>query len=229
MRRCTYSRRRTHIGWIKVGHQNLGLDERFLPIIRQLVRVVTAAKEANVAVINGEIAQMVGAGVGLWRLPDPLGCGMRLVVEKKDKLLTGTEMKSGDTIVMLREEGFRCNGLSLARKALKEKHGDEWHNVSFGDSLWENSSSRHHAFIRDSLWGSTEDSTPKARAGSTGAHITGGGVPEKMVRVLRRSRLGARLNNVFEPGEIVQYVQKTGIFLTMMRIAHGTWGKVWRL
>ena len=31
-----------------------------------------------------------------------------------------------------------------------------------------------------------------------------------MVRVLRRSKLGARLTNVFEPAEIMRYTQKTG-------------------
>src|SRR3989344_6671668 len=45
---------------------------------------------------------------------------------------------------------------------------------------------------------------------NTRAIFSGGGVPEKMARVLRRKKLGARLYNLFEPGEIVRYVQKTG-------------------
>ena len=42
-------------------------------------------------------------------------------------------------------------------------------------------------------------------------HVTGGGIPEKMVRVLRPSGLGARLDNLFEPPQIMRYCQRAGV------------------
>ena len=42
------------------------------------------------------------------------------------------------------------------------------------------------------------------------SHITGGGVPGKLGRVLRASGFGADLDNLFEPCKIMKYCQKVG-------------------
>lgn len=191
--------------------KSLGTDDRFLPIMRELGEgYVAAAKEANVAVINGEIAQMGALISGYGDFPFHWGAAC-IWVAKKDRILTGTEMKEGDAIVMLREPGFRANGWSLVRKILKTAHGDEWHNVAHEGStlglLALTPSTIYSRFVVG-LHGGFD--TPGTTEIHGVAHITGGGVPEKMMRVLRRSKLGARLDNLCEPGEIVQYVQRTG-------------------
>ncbi len=191
--------------------KSLGTDDRFLPIMRQLAEgYVAAAKEANVAIINGEIAQMGSLVSGYGEFPFAWSAGA-IWAARKEKLLTGLEIKAGDAVVMLREEGFRCNGLSLVRKTLKNAHGDEWHTTPFsGSTLGEHvlTPSRIYSRFVVGLHGgfNTEGSCEIHGV----AHITGGGVPEKMMRVLRRAKLGARLHNLFEPGEIVQTVQKIG-------------------
>ena len=43
-------------------------------------------------------------------------------------MLTGYEIKEGDQLVGLEEDGFRSNGLSLVRKVMRNVHGKEWHH-----------------------------------------------------------------------------------------------------
>ena len=191
--------------------KTLGTDDRFLPIMRELGEgYVAAAKEANVAVINGEIAQMGALMTGYGDFPFHWGAAC-IWVAKKENILTGTEMQVGDTVVMLREDGFRANGWSLVRKILGNAHGDDWHKVAHdGSTLGELAltPSRIYSRFVVGLHGGFESRGSCEIHGV--AHLTGGGVPEKMTRVLRRSKLGARLTDLFEPAGIVSYVQKTG-------------------
>jgi phosphoribosylformylglycinamidine cyclo-ligase len=191
--------------------KSLGMDDRFLPIMRALGEgYVAAAKEANVAVINGEIAQMGSLISGYGDFPFNWGAAC-IWVARKENILTGNEMQVGDSIVVLREDGFRCNGWSLVRRILRDSHGDDWHTVAHeGSTLGElclTPSRIYSRFVVGLYGGFDTKGTTKIHGA---AHITGGGLPEKMVRVLRRSKLGARLTNVFEPAEIMRYTQKTG-------------------
>jgi len=191
--------------------KTLGTDERFLPIMRELSEgYVAAAREANVAVINGEIAQMGALMTGFGDFPFHWGAAC-IWVAQKEKLLTGKEIRPGDAVVMLREKGFRANGWSLVRKILKEAHGDAWHTAQFADTTLGLAallpSTIYSRFVVGLHGGFETEGTCEIHGV---AHITGGGVPEKMMRVLRPSGFGARLTDLCEPGEIVQYVQKTG-------------------
>jgi phosphoribosylformylglycinamidine cyclo-ligase len=191
--------------------KTLGRDDRFLPIMRQLGEgYVAAAKEANVAVINGEIAQMGSLVTGYGDFPFHWGAAC-IWVAKKEKILTGTEMRAGDAVVVLREEGFRANGWSLVRKIFQKEHGDEWHTVAHDSSTLGElalTPSRIYSRLVVGLHGGFDAEGTCEIHGV--AHITGGGVPEKMTRVLRRSKLGARLTNLFDPAEVVSYCQKIG-------------------
>lgn len=191
--------------------KSLGTDERFLPVMRELADgYVAAAKEANVAVINGEIAQMGSLMTGYGEFPFHWGAAC-IWVGRKEKLLTGTEIKAGDSVVVLREKGFRANGWSLVRKIFNRVHGDRWHNVEHEGSslglLALTPSQIYSRFVVGLYGGFDTEGTCEIHGV---AHITGGGVPEKLVRVLRRSKLGARLPNLFEPAEVMSYCQKAG-------------------
>ncbi|MEE9525799.1 MAG: AIR synthase related protein, partial [Candidatus Woesearchaeota archaeon] len=76
---------------------------------------VAAAKSANVAVINGELAEL-GNAVGGFGEFNYNWCSGLVWFAAKDKLFTGKEIQAGDSIVVLKEKGFRSNGLSLVRK-----------------------------------------------------------------------------------------------------------------
>lgn len=190
---------------------SLGTDDRFLPIMRELATgYVAAAKEANVAVINGEIAQMGQLVGGYGDFPYHWGAAC-VWVARKEKIFTGMEIRKGDSIVLLREHGFRTNGLTLARSILRKKYGDEWHATPYADStlglLALAPAAIYSRFIVGVHGGFESGGTCELHGV---AHITGGGVPEKMARVLRQSGLGAHFDTLFPPPEIVSECQRLG-------------------
>lgn len=191
--------------------KTLGNDDSKLPILKQLAEgYVAAAKEANVAIINGEIAQMGSLLSGYGDFPFHWGAAC-VWFAKKENLLTGMEIKAGDTIVALKEHGFRCNGLSLVRKTFKDAHGEEWHTTPFeGGTLGSavlTPSIIYSRFVVGLHGGMDTEGVSKLHGV---AHITGGGIPEKLGRVLRASKLGARLSSLFEPAPVMAYAQKVG-------------------
>jgi len=191
--------------------KSLGNDESKLEIVKELAKgYVAAAKEANVAIINGEIAQMGSLLNGYGEFPFHWGAAC-VWFAKKDNLLTGNEIKAGDSIVMLKENGFRCNGWTLVRKIFEEAHGKEWHTVAHGGSTLGELALTPSIIYSRFVVGLHGGFETKGIAPLHGvAHITGGGIPEKLGRVLRVSKLGARLTDLYEPPEIMSYCQKLG-------------------
>jgi phosphoribosylformylglycinamidine cyclo-ligase len=183
----------------------------FLDEVRQLARgYVAAAKSANVAVVNGEVAEL-GRRVGGYG-PFNYNWGASVTwFAKEDRLLTGNELSVGDTLVALREGGLRSNGLSLARKVLFDTHGDEWHKVEYDGStlgaLVLRPSQIYCAAVVDMFGGYDRD--PKAGIHGV-AHITGGGIPGKVGRMLKQSGLGAHIKNPFAPCNLMIYCQDYG-------------------
>jgi phosphoribosylformylglycinamidine cyclo-ligase len=202
--------------------KSLGSDERFLPIVRELAAgYVAAANEANVAIINGEIVQMGALVSGYGEFPYHWGAAC-VWFARKEKLFTGSEMRPGDAIVALREEGFRCNGWTLLRKIFSEAHGERWHDAAFeGTTLGLASltpSRIYSRFMVAAHGGFARDGFCDVRGV---AHVTGGGVREKMIRILRAKKLGARLHDLFDPPAVMAYCQKLGGVSDAD--AYGTW------
>ena len=202
--------------------QSLGTDDRHLPIVRELSEgYVAAARAANVSIINGEIVQMGSLVQGHGDFPYHWGAAC-VWFGRKDKILKGDEIKVGDSVVMLREHGFRCNGWSLVRKIFTEAHGENWHNVAHEGStlglIALSPSVIYSQFVVGLHGGFDSPGTVEIHGV---AHITGGGVREKIKRMLRPSGLGAQLTDLFDPPEIMAYCQKLGNVSDVD--AYGTW------
>lgn len=178
--------------------------------------MVKAAKEARVAIMNGELAELgdrIG-GYGDYRYN---WGAVILCAAKKEKLITGKDVKVGDSVVSLREKGFRSNGISLLRKLLKDKFGDGWHEKDFeGENIAELALTPSTIYTSTVMDMFLEGVNVKAIA-----HITGGGIPEKLGRALKPSKLGAELNNLFEPCELMNYFVENGD--VEMEEAYKTW------
>jgi len=179
--------------------------------VKQLAEgYIAAAKEANVAVVNGEIAELPNAvgGYGKFKYN---WCASVVWFVNKDKLLTGKEIKEGDSIVVLQEKGFRSNGLSLVRKTFEMKHGNEWHNFNFEGEKLGNLVLIPSTIYSKSLVHMHGGFKTKGCCEIHGiAHITGGGLPGKLSRTLKPSGFGAELDNLFEPCDAMKYCQKLG-------------------
>ncbi len=181
---------------------------------------VKAAKAANVAVVNGEIAELGARVSGYGAFNYNWGAGI-LWFADEDRAITGAKIMPLQKIVALREYGPRSNGLSLMRKVLANTYGPEWHKTPEGRELAEQvlrPSTIYSAAVCDMFGGALGE--PKVEI--TGiAHITGGGIPEKLGRALEPSKTGATLYNLWEPPSIMQKIQYIG--QVSDRDAYKTW------
>lgn len=185
--------------------------ESYLEYVRQLAKgYVEAAHEAGVAVINGEVAELGVRVHGFGRFNYNWSAGV-LWFARRERMFTGFEVEPGDALVGLREQGFRSNGLSLVRRILAERFGEHWHHTSFrGTSLGEVVLRPSCIYCRAviAMLGGIQDE-PRAVVHGV-SHITGGGIPGKLGRVLKPKRLGAHLDAPFPPADVMLGCQEWG-------------------
>ena len=167
-----------------------------LDIIAQLAEgYVAAATAARVAVLNGELAECGPriSGYG------PFNCTWSAGViwfARRSRLLSGAAVRPGDAIVGFAETGCRSNGYSLVRHILQRQHGAAWHAVPYGQTtlgaLALQPSCIYTAAVVDMLGGM--DGEPQVELHGV-VHVTGGGLPGKLGRLLRRVNLGADITD----------------------------------
>ncbi|RLI97835.1 MAG: hypothetical protein DRO99_02320 [Candidatus Aenigmatarchaeota archaeon] len=191
--------------------RSLGSDDApYTGFLKQLAKgYIEAASDANVAVINGEIAEL-GArigGRGDFNYNWGAGC---VWFAREGRLFRGNEPREGDSIVALKEDGPRSNGLSLFRKILTDRYGPDWDAApeceGYADAMLRPSKIYTRAVV-DMIGGF--DSEPKAQVHGV-AHITGGGIPGKVGRMLKATGLGAYFDYVFSPCQIMLDMQEMG-------------------
>lgn len=190
--------------------------------VRQLAEgYVKAAEAANVAVVNGEMAELGNSVEGYGKFKYHW-CSTIVWFVNKDKLFAGKEIKIGDSIVVLQEKGFRSNGFSLIRKIFEKEYGKDWHDVDFqGEKLGNlvlTPSTIYSKAVVHMHGGFKTEGTCKIHGV---AHITGGGIPSKIGRMLKASGYGAELDNLFEPCAAMLHCQKLGEVKD--REAYRTW------
>jgi phosphoribosylformylglycinamidine cyclo-ligase len=182
-----------------------------LDIITQLAEgYVAAATAARVAVLNGELAECGPriSGYG------PFNCTWSAGViwfARRSRLLSGAAVRAGDAIVGLAETGCRSNGYSLLRHILQRQHGTSWHTVPYGQTtlgaLALQPSCIYTAAVVDMLGGM--DGEPQVEIHGV-VHVTGGGLPGKLGRLLKRVHLGADITDPLPPGPLLTYLQARG-------------------
>ncbi len=174
---------------------------------------VEAAEKASVAVVNGEVAELGGRIQGYGKgIHYNWGAGLVWFAHEK-RLFTGKEIKEGDYLVALREQGFRSNGLSLTRKIFQDVYGDNWHLHKYNEHLIGDlaltPSIIYCKAVIDMFGGYDLDRSPKANIHGV-AHITGGGIPGKLRRALKPSGLGASITEPFGPCSLMLHAQELG-------------------
>lgn len=185
-----------------------------------------AANAANVVISGGEIAEL-GDRVGGFGPFNYNWGGTALWIAHRDRQLTGRELRPGDKLVGLAEKGFRSNGITNVRQAMLERYGDKWHEVvdrSLGESalgeLVLEPSTIYSGFMSRLTGG--YDIKREALANITGAaHITGGGQPSKIDRMLEASGLGVEIANPIAPPNIMLKMQEINGYPD--RQAYGKW------
>ncbi len=135
-----------------------------------------ACRENGCALLGGETAEMPGMyGDGEYDL-----AGTIVGVVDRPKLLDGTRVREGDLLIGLPSSGLHTNGYSLARKILFERLGLSVASTFPGldETVGSALLSVHRSYLKPVL--------PLVDAGllSAMAHITGGGFPDNLPRVL---------------------------------------------
>src|SRR3989338_5102995 len=94
-----------------------------------------ACREAGVALIGGETAEMPGVYA---KGEHDIAGGITGVVEK-DKIITGERIQEGDIILGFSSSGLHTNGFSLARQLLfkKAKHTTKTKIKDLGETVGE--------------------------------------------------------------------------------------------
>ncbi len=189
----------------------LDVNRLSLDAVKQMaVGYIEAAKAARIAVVNGEIAELGSHVGGYGDFNYSWGASVTWFANK-DRLFTGDEINVGDKVIALEEKGFRSNGLSLLRKILKDNYGEEWHEAELdGKKIGELAlipSTIYSAAVCDMFGGLEKE--PRCKVHGV-AHITGGGIPGKLGRVLKRAGLGANLTDLFEPCDLMKHAIEIG-------------------
>jgi len=143
-------------------------------------------REAGCALIGGETAEMPG----LYRGDDYDLAGFAVGAAERGALLPRPDIAEGDVIIGLASSGVHSNGYSLVRRVV-EKSGVAWREPApFApkQSLGEAILSPTRIYVKSSL---AAIRTSKAVKGL--AHITGGGFPDNIPRVLPKG-LGAQID-----------------------------------
>ncbi|MDD5103495.1 MAG: phosphoribosylformylglycinamidine cyclo-ligase [Candidatus Peribacteraceae bacterium] len=165
-------------------------------VIDQLMGgLAKACTEQKIVVPAGEIAEVPGAVArGVWS-------ATVVGIVAKDRVLKPETVKPGDVVIALRGAVARSNGFSLIRKILLDAHGKEWFTKE-----WKNGTTWGEVLLTPSVIYSAAILALIGRHGEPVhvpvkgvAHITGGGIPSKLKRVLKKSGFGAALTDLWVP------------------------------
>lgn len=190
---------------------SLGTDETRLAAIKSLAAgYVEAARVAEVAIVNGEIAQLGTHVGGSDRFRLSWGAAA-LWFGNEQRMITGHDVRPGDTIIALAEPGLRANGITLIRTVLEKVYGPRWVEQDLdGTMLGELAlvpSTIYAPTLTDLVGGWELSRRSKARFHAA-SHITGGGIPSKLGRTLRPSKLGATIDEPMQPPALMLHVQQ---------------------
>jgi phosphoribosylformylglycinamidine cyclo-ligase len=154
--------------------------------------IAEGCRQAGCAIVGGELAEHPG----LIRPGELDVAGFAVGIVEKDRIIDGAALsRPGDVLIGLASPGLRSNGYSLARRALLEVAGRPLDGPAWdGAGQWT---------LADELLRPSVIYAPAVLSlldPSSGvevhavAHITGGGLPGNVVRVL-----GAGLDAVLDP------------------------------
>jgi phosphoribosylformylglycinamidine cyclo-ligase len=139
--------------------------------------IAAACKESGCALIGGETAEMPGVYHG----GDYDLAGFAVGAAERGELLPRPDVKPGDALIGLASSGVHSNGFSLVRKVV-EKSGLKWDApapFASGQSLGEAVLTPTRLYVKSCLAAIRQTKAVKALC-----HITGGGFPDNIPRVL---------------------------------------------
>jgi len=161
-----------------------------------------ACRENGCALIGGETAEMPGFYAdGEYDL-----AGFIVGVVDRERVIDGSGLRPGDTLIGLPSNGLHTNGYSLARRIVFEKLKRSVNDVvaELGETVGDALLRTHRSYL------SVVTPLMERRLIKGMAHITGAGIPGNLSRVLPRGT-GARVVRCAWPTPpLFQFLQNTG-------------------
>lgn len=191
---------------VSVGMQKNAARKTYEAVLRGLGEV---AKQQGLVILKGETAQM-GVSIGSEMNDSKTKInwsGVMIGAYHSDKMVTGETLAPGQVVIALKENGFRSNGISAVRAALRKKFGEAW---------WKNPTAQRYikkAAVPSVLYDQyiatlhgwyNKDFKPQIAIHAL-AHLSGGGIKEKFVNdILFPRSLSAILDNLWNPPSIMR-------------------------
>lgn len=172
--------------------------------IEQLVEgVAEGCRQAGCALIGGEMAEHPGSmEEGEFDL-----VGFSVGIAERDELVTGARIVPGDVLIGLPSPNLRSNGYSLARRVLLDRAGLPLDGPAYAGA--------HHS-LGDELLAPSVIYSPAVTALRKAvdlrgiAHITGGGIPGNLNRVLPKGAAAEVERGSWEIPQIFTEIQRLG-------------------
>ena len=165
--------------------------------------VAKGCKDAGCALIGGETAEMPG----VYRGDDYDLAGFAVGAVERNMVLPRTDLRAGDVVLGLASSGVHSNGYSLVRKVI-EKAKLKWSAPAPFDKkqkLGKAMLAPTRIYVKSCLAAIRESKAVKALV-----HITGGGFPDNIPRVLPKG-MGVRLDLARVPVlPVFKWLARTG-------------------
>ena len=140
--------------------------------------IAAGCRSAGCALVGGEMAEHPGVmAAGQFDL-----AGFAVGVVERDEMLDGSRVRAGDVLIGLESPGLRSNGYSLARRLMFDVAGR-----SLADPCWDEAGAPTvgDELLRPSvIYAAAVQHLLRAGWVHALAHITGGGIPGNLPRVL---------------------------------------------
>jgi len=164
--------------------------------------IARGCRETGCALLGGETAEMPG----FYEDGEYDVAGFVLGVVDRERLIDGSRVQAGDRLIALPSAGLHTNGYSLARKIFFEVEG-----LSVGDRVEELGTTVGQSLLAEHRCYLEALRVPIERGLVHGlAHITGGGIPDNLPRVLPEGT-AARVNRDSWPvPPLFSFLQRAG-------------------
>ena len=168
---------------------------------RVVMGVASACRDNNCALVGGETAELPG----IYKRGDFDLVGFIVGAVERDGVIDGRAIRPGDAILGLPSSGLHTNGYTLARRALGTDDDparlDERHDA-LGGTLGETLLEPHRSYLKPLQ--------PALEWIRGMAHITGGGLPGNVPRVLPDGVAARFDRSAWEVPEIFRMIQRAG-------------------
>ncbi len=180
------------------------LDEK--TVSQMMEGLEKACLEHKIVVPGGEIAELGNMVNGYSWNATAVG------IVEKHKLINGEKIKPGDRLIGLRSPGFRSNGFSLIRHILTEKFGENWPAEKYDDiRTWGEVTLIPSMIFCSAILAMHGRYRQPAQVELKGVvHITGGGIPGNLPRILKKTGYGAKIDKLPEPDDAMKKLIEFG-------------------